>query len=107
MRNKDGNRPTLARPEYPDTSILQDSDQPVGEDSLIFPASYMSIRAFNRVHGNHSQQEKAREVLKAVQRLKDRIGVGLDPGGCKLATPPRIWNLEDEEEVFKFVRVER
>lgn len=65
----------------------------------------MSIRAFNRVHGNHSQQEKAKEVFKAVQRLKEQIGVGLDPGGCELATPARNWKLDDEE-VYRFVRSE-
>ncbi|BDD62352.1 hypothetical protein MAP00_007321 [Monascus purpureus] len=86
-------------------TILHERNQAVGEDSLIFPASYMSIQAFNRVHGNHSQQEKAKEVLKAVQRLKEQIGVGLDPGGCELATPARNWKLDDEE-VYRFVRSE-
>lgn len=64
----------------------------------------MSIRAFNRVHGNKSQQEKAREVLKAVQRMKCQIGVGLDPGGCELATPARLFSLNDEEEVYELVK---
>ena len=76
---------------------------PVGEDSLIFPASYSSIRAFNRVHGNHSQHEKAREILKAVQRLKERIGVGLDPGGCQLATPERNQRVSNDEEFYEVI----
>jgi len=72
-----------------------------GEDSLIFPASYSSIRAFNRVHGNTSQQDKAREILKAVQRHKERIGVGLDPGGCQLATPARNERVSNDEEFYE------
>lgn len=77
------------------------SNQPQGEDSLIFPASLSSIRAFNRVHGNTTQYEKAREILKAMQRLKDQIGVGLDPGGCQLATPARNKRVSNEEDYYE------
>lgn len=35
-----------------------------------------------------------------MQRLKERIGVGLDPGGCQLATPERTERISDEEEVY-------
>ncbi|KAL4957296.1 hypothetical protein BDW69DRAFT_156627 [Aspergillus filifer] len=77
------------------------SNQPGNEDSLIFPADYRSIRAFNKVHGKNSQQEKAREIFKAVQRLKEHIGVGLDPGGCELATPLRNQRVSDEEDVYE------
>ncbi|PYH51869.1 putative C2H2 finger domain protein [Aspergillus niger CBS 101883] len=82
---------------------ILDTAQPNTEDSLIFPASYSSIRAFNRVHGNNTQQEKAREILKAVQRLKEQIGVGLDPGGCELATPARNERLSNDEDVYEVV----
>ncbi|KAL4925127.1 putative C2H2 finger domain protein [Aspergillus undulatus] len=75
--------------------------QPGNEDSLIFPAEYRSIRAFHKVHGNNSQQEKAREIFKAVQRLKEHIGVGLDPGGCELASPLRNQRVSDEEDVYE------
>lgn len=78
-----------------------ESNQLEGEDSLVFPASYSSIRAFNQVHGNNTQQDKGREILKAVQRLKERIGVGLDPGGCQLATSERTERISDEEEVYE------
>ncbi|PLB44445.1 hypothetical protein P170DRAFT_468126 [Aspergillus steynii IBT 23096] len=78
-------------------------NQPQGEDSLIFPASYPSIRAFNRVHGNTSQYDKAREIMKAVQRLKDQIGVGMDPGGCQLATPARNERVSAEEEYYEVI----
>ncbi|KAL4797964.1 hypothetical protein BDV19DRAFT_357668 [Aspergillus venezuelensis] len=77
------------------------SNQLGNEDSLIFPADYRSIRAFNKVHGKNSQQEKAREIFKAVQRLKEHIGVGLDPGGCELATPLRNQRVSDEEDVYE------
>lgn len=74
------------------------------EDSLILPASYSSIRAFNRVHRKNTPQEKATEILKAVERLKERIGVGLDPGGCELATPARNERVSNDEEVYELVR---
>ena len=85
----------------PGTHATPDSNQTGGEDSLILPASYSSIRAFNRVHGNTSQQDKAREILKAVQRHKERIGVGLDPGGCQLATPARNERVSNDEEFYE------
>ena len=74
-----------------------------GEDSLIFPASDSSIRAFNIVHENTSRPQKAEEILKAVQRLKERIGVGLDPGGCELATPARNERVSNDEEVYELI----
>ena len=83
------------------TYATPESNQIGGEDSLIRPASYSSIRAFNRVHGNTSQQDKAREVLRAVQRHKERIGVGLDPGGCQLATPVRSERVSNDEEFYE------
>ncbi|GFF54949.1 hypothetical protein IFM62136_02715 [Aspergillus lentulus] len=86
--------------ESPVPKTIPESIQPGGEDSLIFPASYSSIRAFNRVHGNHTQIEKAREIFKAVQRLKEHIGYGLDPGGCQLATPARIGRVSNDEDVY-------
>ncbi|RAK87599.1 hypothetical protein BO79DRAFT_28882 [Aspergillus costaricaensis CBS 115574] len=82
---------------------IPDTAQPNSEDSLIIPASGSSIRAFNRVHGNNTQQERSREILKAVQRLKEHIGVGLDPGGCELATPARNERLNNDEDVYEVV----
>ncbi|EAW06797.1 putative C2H2 finger domain protein [Aspergillus clavatus NRRL 1] len=84
----------------PGPKTIPDSIQPGGEDSLIFPASYSSIRAFNRVHGNHTQTQKAREILKAVRRLKEHIGFGLDPGGCELATPARNKRVSNDEDFY-------
>lgn len=84
----------------PVPKTIPESVQPGGEDSLILPASYSSIRAFNRVHGNHTQLEKAMEIFKAVQRLKEQIGYGLDPGGCQLATPARVGRVSNDEDVY-------
>ncbi|KAL2822962.1 hypothetical protein BJX63DRAFT_2676 [Aspergillus granulosus] len=80
---------------------IRESNHPGNEDALIFPASYSSIRAFNRVHGKNTQQEKAREIMKAVQRLKEHIGVGLDPGGCELATPLRNERVSNDEDIYE------
>ncbi|RAK97511.1 putative C2H2 finger domain protein [Aspergillus ibericus CBS 121593] len=82
---------------------IPDTVRPGSEDSLIFPASASSIRAFNKVHGNNTPQEKTREIFKAVQRLKEQIGVGLDPGGCELATSARNERVSNEEEVYEVV----
>lgn len=73
-------------------------------DSLIFPAGYTPIRAFNRVHGNQSNTDKARAVLKAVERMKVKIGPGLDQGGCELATPARNAAVGNDEGVFRLVQ---
>lgn len=72
-----------------------------GEDSLIFPAHQSSIRAFNRVHGYNTQRDKAQGIFKAVQKLKEQIGVGLDPGGCQLATPARNERVSNEEDIYE------
>lgn len=85
----------------PQAQATPESNLPGGEDALIFPASHSSIRAFNRVHGNKSQLDKAHEIFRAVQRLKERVGIGLDPGGCQLATPERNERVSDEEEVYE------
>ncbi|KAB8232417.1 putative C2H2 finger domain protein [Aspergillus alliaceus] len=82
-------------------STIPESPLAGGEDSLIFPANYSSIRAFNRVHGNNTQRDKAQGIFKAVQRLKEQIGVGLDPGGCQLATPARNERVSNEEDVYE------
>ncbi|KAL6236785.1 hypothetical protein BDW75DRAFT_102650 [Aspergillus navahoensis] len=84
---------------------IPQSNQPGNEDTLIFPAEYNSIRAFNKVHGKNSQLEKAREIFRAVQRLKEHIGVGLDPGGCELATPLRNQRVSNDEDVYEVRRV--
>lgn len=80
-----------------------DPSQMGGEDSLIFPASDTSILAFTDIHEKTSRTQKAEEIFKAIQRLKERIGVGLDPGGCQLATPERNARVNNDEEVYELV----
>lgn len=53
------------------------------------------------MHGHNSQRDKAQGIFKAVQRLKEQIGVGLDPGGCQLATPARNERVSNEEDVYE------
>ena len=85
----------------PVPSTIPESHIAGGEDSLIFPAHQTSIRAFNLVHGHNTQRDKAQGIFKAVQRLKEQIGVGLDPGGCQLATPARNERVSNEEDVYE------
>lgn len=72
-------------------------------DSLIFPVDHTPIRAFNKLHGNQSNLEKAKEVLKAVQHQRRKVGFGLEQGGCELANPARNKVLSNDEEVFEQV----
>ncbi|KAL2009371.1 hypothetical protein VTN00DRAFT_7565 [Thermoascus crustaceus] len=98
-------------PDASSTTIIQpddmdhdhDIDQDIDSDSLIFPAGYTPIRAYNRVHGNHSNPEKARAVLEAVERMKVRIGPGLEQGGCEIANPVRMSGVGNDEGVFRLV----
>ena len=69
----------------------------------MLPASQSSIRAFNLVHGNHTGRERAEEIFKAVQTMKQRIGVGMDKGGCELATPARNARVVNDEEFYEVI----
>lgn len=41
------------------------------------------------------------EILKAVQRMKEQVGFGLDPGGCQLATPARNERVSNDEKFYE------
>jgi hypothetical protein len=69
-------------------------------DSLIFPVDHTPIRAFNKLRGNQSNVEKAKEVLKAVQHQRRKVGFGLEQGGCEFAIPARNKVLSNDEGVF-------
>lgn len=43
-----------------------------------------SIVAFNKAHGNNTPSDKAKEVLRAVERKKATIGALIDRGGCTM-----------------------
>jgi hypothetical protein len=49
--------------------------------TLILPAAYASVRSFNRIRGNLSEESKAEEVLRALKCKKTMIGVGVSRGG--------------------------
>ncbi|OXV08096.1 hypothetical protein Egran_04144 [Elaphomyces granulatus] len=76
-------------------------------DSLIFPVGNAPIHAFNKMHGNQSNVEKAREVLKAVQHRQRKIGFGLEQGGCELAGPVRNSVMAGDEDFFAVVPIDR
>lgn len=72
-------------------------------DSLIFPVDHTPIRAFNKLRGIQSNVEKAKEVLKAVQHQRRKIGFGLDQSGCEFASPEGNKVLSNDEEFFALV----
>jgi hypothetical protein len=72
-------------------------------DSLIFPVGRAPVRAFNKIHGNQSMHDKAREVFKAVQHQRRKVGFGLEQGGCALATSERNRVMSNDEEVSTLV----
>jgi hypothetical protein len=72
-------------------------------DSLIFPVSHAPVRAFNKIHGNQSMHDKAKEVFKAVQQQRRKIGFGLEQGGCELGTPERIHVMSNDEEISALI----
>ncbi|RAH73081.1 putative C2H2 finger domain protein [Aspergillus aculeatinus CBS 121060] len=102
-----GDGPSVPRPGETTSetglSTIPQNGRPGLDDMLIFPASGSSIRAYHRVHGKTTQQQKAQEILKAVQRLKEQIGVGLDPGGCELTNFVRNERQSTEEDVYEVV----
>ncbi|PYH49536.1 putative C2H2 finger domain protein [Aspergillus saccharolyticus JOP 1030-1] len=102
-----GDGPSVPKPGDKTTetglSTIPQTGRPGTDDMLIFPASGSSIRSYHRVHGNTTQQQKAQEILKAVQRLKEQIGVGLDPGGCELANFVRNERHSTDENVYEVV----
>jgi hypothetical protein len=45
--------------------------------------------------------ERARQVLKAVQNQRKKIGFGLERAGCELANFERNMVISNDEEVFQ------
>ncbi|KAJ9255139.1 hypothetical protein DTO195F2_6355 [Paecilomyces variotii] len=66
--------------------------------AIVFPTGFTPIRAFNQVRGNASVQEKAREAFRAVEQRMVRIGFALEPSGCELASPRRLFAVSNDEE---------
>ena len=69
-------------------------------DTLILPAEQQPIRAFHKLHGKTSDEQKAREVLRSLQNRKKIIGPGIERGGCILVTEKRRRLLVDNRHVI-------
>ncbi len=55
--------------------------------------------AFNKAHGNESHVEKAKEVLRAMERKKATIGALIDKGGCTMVNRDNRHILDVSGEV--------
>lgn len=67
------------------------------QDALILPAKKQPLRAFNKVHGNKTDMEKAQAIFRGLERRKKAIGPGIERGGCTLVTSARRAALRDDE----------
>lgn len=69
------------------------------------PDSNIPNRAFSKAHGNEKMEIKqsAIETLLALQRHKERVGPGLDRGGCTLVNAERRATLMDNEGMARVV----
>lgn len=81
----------------PDVSTAGESD------TLIFPVQPAHIREFNKIHGDQKPTERARQVLRAVQKRRKRVGIGLEQEGCEFSTPVRNKLFVNDEEYFEIV----
>lgn len=84
--------------DYPsDTLVLS----PVKMD----PESNIPNRAFSKAHGNDKMEvrQRAVETLVALQKHKERVGPGLDRGGCTLVNGERRGSLLEGEGMARVV----
>ncbi|GAM37989.1 C2H2 finger domain protein [Talaromyces pinophilus] len=72
-------------------------------DALIFPVEPTPIRAFNKLHGDQKPSERARQVLRAVQKRRKRVGIGLEQEGCEFSTPVRNKLFVNDEEYYEVI----
>ena len=56
--------------------------------------------AFNKLHGKESHIDKAREVLRAMERKKATIGALIDKGGCTMVNRDSRHILDVSGEVM-------
>lgn len=89
-------------------SIVTPDASTAGEgDSLIYPVeSKSSIKAFYKVHGIEKPKDQAQEVLLAVRRRQQRVGVGLEQEGCEFSNPKRNKAIVNDEEFYQVVSEE-
>ncbi len=69
------------------------------------PESNIPNRAFSKAHGNEKMEirQSAIETLVALQRHKERVGPGLDRGGCTLVNAERRAAFMDQEGMMRVV----
>jgi hypothetical protein len=72
-------------------------------DTLIFPVEPTPIRAFNKLYGDQKPTDRARQVLRAVQKRRKRVGIGLEQEGCEFSTPVRNKLFVNDEEYSEVV----
>lgn len=72
-------------------------------DTLIFPVEPTPIRAFNKLYGDQKPTERAQQVLRAVQKRRKRVGIGLEQQGCEFSTPVRNKLFVNDEEYYEVV----
>ncbi|EEA21472.1 hypothetical protein TMatcc_009116 [Talaromyces marneffei ATCC 18224] len=72
-------------------------------DALIFPVEPIPIRAFNKLYGDQKATDRARQVLRAVQKRRRRVGIGLEQEGCEFSTPVRNKLFVNDEEFYEVV----
>ena len=63
------------------------------------------IKQFLRAHGNEKMdlKESAKETLRAMEVKKERIGPGMDRGGCTLVNSERRATLLQNEGIARVV----
>ncbi len=63
------------------------------------PAGLRPNRQFHKVHGNKSDQSKARVAQMSIERKKKDVGPGLDRGGSLVLNELREEAVIDDEDV--------
>jgi hypothetical protein len=83
--------------------VTPDATMAGENDILIFPVEPTPIRAFNKLYGDEKPTERARQVLRAVQTRRKRVGIGLEQQGCEFSTPVRNKLFVNDEEFYAVV----
>jgi hypothetical protein len=81
------------------------SDTLVLSSVTMNPESNIPNRAFSKAHGNEKMEirQSAIETLVALQRHKEKVGPGLDRGGCTLVNAERRATFMDSEGMARIV----
>ncbi|ERF68702.1 hypothetical protein EPUS_05763 [Endocarpon pusillum Z07020] len=95
----------VTAPSTKSTILDYPSDTLVLSSVTMNPESNIPNRAFSKAHGNEKMEPRlsAIETLLALQRHKERVGPGLDRGGCTLVNEERRKTLMDTEGMMRVV----